>query len=69
MEEILESSTVVAKGVDTSIVLDKMIRNSMATVPHSMDLKYPILFEIAAILQGQLTPREGLKGNMEKCRF
>jgi glycerol-3-phosphate dehydrogenase (NAD+) len=30
-----------------------------------MDLKYPILFGIAAILQGQLTPREGLKGIMK----
>ena len=63
MEEILESSTEVAEGVDTSIALVKLIKQKFNG--YRMDLKYPILFEIAAILQGQLTPREGLKGIME----
>ena len=58
MEEILESSTEVAEGVDTSIALVKLIKQKFNG--YRMDLKYPILFGIAAILQGQLTPREVL---------
>jgi glycerol-3-phosphate dehydrogenase (NAD+) len=63
MEEILASSTEVAEGVDTSIALVNLIKAKCKG--YRMDLKYPILFGIAAILQGQLTPREGLKGIME----
>lgn len=63
MEEILASSTEVAEGVDTSIALVNLIK--LKCKGYRMDLKYPILFGIAAILQGQLTPREGLKGIME----
>lgn len=62
MEEILASSTEVAEGVDTSIALVNLIKQKCKG--YRMDLKYPILFGIAAILQGQLTPREGLKGIM-----
>lgn len=63
MDEILASSTEVAEGVDTSIALVNLIKQKCKG--YRMDLKYPILFGIAAILQGQLTPREGLKGIME----
>jgi glycerol-3-phosphate dehydrogenase (NAD+) len=63
MAEILASSTEVAEGVDTSIALVNLIK--LKCKGYRMDLKYPILFGIAAILQGQLTPREGLKGIME----
>ena len=63
MEEILASSTEVAEGVDTSIALVNLIK--LKCKGYRMDLKYPILFGIAAILQGQLTPREGLKGIMQ----
>jgi len=63
MEEILASTTEVAEGVDTSIALVNFIKKNCKG--YRMDLKYPILFGIAAILQGQLTPREGLKGIME----
>jgi glycerol-3-phosphate dehydrogenase len=63
MEEILASSSEVAEGVDTSIALVNLIK--LKCKGYRMDLKYPILFGIAAILQGQLTPREGLKGIME----
>lgn len=63
MEEILASSTEVAEGVDTSIALVNFIKENCKG--YRMDLKYPILFGIAKILQGELTPREGLKGIME----
>lgn len=63
MEEILASTTEVAEGVDTSIALINFIKKNCKG--YRMDLKYPILFGIAAILQGQLTPREGLKGIMD----
>lgn len=63
MQEILASSSEVAEGVDTSIALVNLIK--LKCKGYRMDLKYPILFGIAAILQGQLTPREGLKGIME----
>jgi glycerol-3-phosphate dehydrogenase (NAD+) len=63
MEEILASSVEVAEGVDTSIALVNLIKQKCRG--YRMDLKYPILFGIAAILKGDLTPREGLKGIME----
>lgn len=62
MEEILASSSEVAEGVDTSIALVNLIRTKCRG--YRLDLKYPILFGVAAILQGQLTPLEGLKGIM-----
>ena len=62
MEEILESTTEVAEGVDTSIALVNFIKTKCKG--YRLDLKYPILFGIAAILEGRLTPEEGLKGIM-----
>jgi glycerol-3-phosphate dehydrogenase (NAD+) len=62
MEQILADSTEVAEGVDTSIALVELIKSRCKG--YRMDLKYPILFGIAAILKGELTPREGLKGIM-----
>jgi glycerol-3-phosphate dehydrogenase (NAD+) len=62
MEEILASTTEVAEGVDTSIALVNLIRTECKG--YRLDLKYPILFGIADILEGKLTPEEGLKGIM-----
>lgn len=62
MEEILASSSEVAEGVDTSIALVDFIKTKLKG--YRLDLKYPILFGVAAILKGQLTPREGLQGIM-----
>lgn len=62
MEEILASTTEVAEGVDTSIALVKMIKSRCNG--YRLDLKYPILFGVANILQGTQTPAEGLKGLM-----
>lgn len=62
MEEILSSSTEVAEGVDTSIALVNLIKTKCKG--YRLDLKYPILFGVAAILEGKLTPLEGLKGIM-----
>jgi len=63
MEEILASSKEVAEGVDTSIALVNMIKTKCKG--YRLDLKYPILFGVADILQGKLTPLEGLKGIMQ----
>jgi glycerol-3-phosphate dehydrogenase len=61
-EEIKASSSEVAEGVDTSIALVNFIKKRFKG--YRMDLKYPILFGIAAIVEGELTPAEGLKGIM-----
>ena len=62
MKEILESTTEVAEGVDTSIALVNFIKTRCKG--YRLDLKYPILFGVAAILEGELTPLDGLKGIM-----
>ncbi len=62
MEEILASSSEVAEGVDTSIALVNFIKQNCKG--YRLDLKYPILFGVADILQGKLTPLDGLKGIM-----
>jgi len=62
MKEILESTTEVAEGIDTSIALVNLIKKRCNG--YRLDLKYPILFGVAEILQGNQTPLEGLKGLM-----
>lgn len=62
MEEIRASTTEVAEGVATSMALVKMIKEKCKG--YRLDLKYPILFGVANILEGKQTPREGLEGLM-----
>lgn len=62
MQEILDSSTEVAEGVETSKALVKLIKQKCKG--YRLDLKYPILFGVASILEGNLTPLEGLEGVM-----
>eukprot|EP00586_Coscinodiscus_wailesii_P008411 CAMPEP_0172522716 /NCGR_PEP_ID=MMETSP1066-20121228/293278_1 /TAXON_ID=671091 /ORGANISM="Coscinodiscus wailesii, Strain CCMP2513" /LENGTH=337 /DNA_ID=CAMNT_0013305747 /DNA_START=887 /DNA_END=1900 /DNA_ORIENTATION=- len=62
MSQILSSTTEVAEGVDTSIALVKMIKKKCKG--YRLDLKYPILFGVAAILEGKQTPEDGLRGLM-----
>lgn len=62
MEEILASTTEVAEGVETSKALVKMIKKKCKG--YRLDLKFPILFGVADILEGRQTPEEGLKGLM-----
>ena len=62
MEEILASTTEVAEGVETSKALVNLIRTKCKG--YRLDLKFPILFGIASILEGELTPEDGLKGIM-----
>lgn len=62
MQEILSSTTEVAEGVDTSIALVKFIKTNCKG--YRLDLKYPILFGVANILEGKQTPLDGLKGLM-----
>lgn len=62
MQDILASTTEVAEGVDTSIALVKMIKKKCKG--YRLDLKYPILFGVANILEGKQTPAEGLEGLM-----
>jgi len=61
-EEILASTTEVAEGVDTSIALVKMIKKRCKG--YRLDLKYPILFGVADIIEGKMKPLEGLQGLM-----
>mmetsp|Transcript_5611 Transcript_5611/g.10665 ORF Transcript_5611/g.10665 Transcript_5611/m.10665 type:complete len:145 (-) Transcript_5611:274-708(-) len=62
MEEILASTTEVAEGVDTAIALRAMIKKRLKG--YRLDLKYPILFGVAEILEGDQTPMNGMKGLM-----
>jgi glycerol-3-phosphate dehydrogenase (NAD+) len=62
MEEILASTTEVAEGVETSKALVKMIKARCKG--YRLDLKFPILFGVADILEGKQTPEDGLKGLM-----
>ena len=62
MEDILASSTEVAEGVETSKALVRMIKSRLNG--YRLDLKYPILFGVADILEGKQTPQEGLEGLM-----
>lgn len=62
MDQILASTTEVAEGVDTSIALVNLIKTRCKG--YRLDLKYPILFGVARILQGEQTPLEGLQGLM-----
>ncbi|GFH55783.1 hypothetical protein CTEN210_12259 [Chaetoceros tenuissimus] len=62
MEEILASTTEVAEGVETSKALVRMIKKRCKG--YRLDLKYPILFGVADILEGRQTPEDGLKGLM-----
>ena len=61
-EEIRASMNEVAEGVDTSIALVKMIKKRCKG--YRLDLKYPILFGVADIIEGNMKPLEGLQGLM-----
>ena len=63
MEEILKSTNEVAEGVATSLALVRFLREKVGG--YRLDLKYPILFGVANILEGKQTPAEGLTGLME----
>lgn len=63
LEDILSTSRQIAEGVPTARALVKWLsgasdENSAAYL--RARLKYPILYGVAAILDGHLTPREGL---------
>jgi glycerol-3-phosphate dehydrogenase (NAD+) len=62
MEEIRASTTEVAEGVDTALAVVNLIQAKCNG--YRMDLKYPILFGIARILEGKQTPLEGLEALM-----
>jgi hypothetical protein len=62
MSEILESTTEVAEGVDTALAVVRLIEKECKG--YRLDLKYPILFGIARILEGKQTPLEGLEALM-----
>lgn len=49
----------VAEGVDTSIALVKMIKEKCKG--YRLDLKYPILFGMADIIEGRMKPMEGMQ--------
>lgn len=61
-EQIRASMEEVAEGVDTSIALVKMIKKRCNG--YRLDLKYPILFGVADIIEGKMKPLEGLQGLM-----
>mmetsp|Transcript_159164 Transcript_159164/g.305344 ORF Transcript_159164/g.305344 Transcript_159164/m.305344 type:complete len:354 (+) Transcript_159164:3-1064(+) len=64
LEEILESMSQVAEGVATARALTELIDQKVKG--YRKDLKYPILYGVKAILDGEISPREGLMLLMEK---
>lgn len=64
IDEILDSMSEVAEGVATARALKQLVNDRVKG--YRKDLKYPILFGVADILDGTLSPREGLTLLMEK---
>jgi glycerol-3-phosphate dehydrogenase (NAD+) len=60
LEEILASSTEVAEGYATSLSLVDFLLEKLPR-SYRMDLKFPILFGVAAVLKGQNTPDNGMR--------
>lgn len=58
LDDILGSSTEVAEGAATALSLVQLILKSNRS--YRKDLKFPIIFGVAEILEGKRTPREGL---------
>lgn len=62
LEDILNTSRQIAEGVPTARALVKWLGGGAENSPMAIraSLKYPILYGVAAILDGKITPREGL---------
>lgn len=62
LEDILSTSRQIAEGVATAKALVKWLGGGEENSPMAIraSLKYPILYGVAAILDGKITPREGL---------
>jgi len=64
LEDILETLEGTAEGVATARALTQLVNARVKG--YRKDLKYPILFGVASILNGEISPREGLVLLMEK---
>lgn len=62
LKDILKSSTEVVEGVPTAMALAKLIKRYDKSF--RVDLKFPIIFGVSRILEGKITPREGLEAIM-----
>jgi len=62
LNDILDSATEVAEGVETAFALERLIKRNHKS--YRLDLKFPIVFGVAEILRGDSTPREGLESLM-----
>lgn len=62
LEDILSTSRQIAEGVATARALVEWLGGSEENTPASLraSLRYPILCGVSAILDGKITPREGL---------
>ena len=62
LEDILNTSRQIAEGVETARALVRWLGGDDETSATSLraSLKYPILYGVAAILDGKITPKEGL---------
>ena len=62
LQDILDSVSEVAEGVETAFALERLIKASHRS--YRLDLKFPIVFGVVEILRGNRTPREGLQDLM-----
>lgn len=62
LQDILDTQTEVAEGVETAFALERLIKKSHRS--YRLDLKFPIIFGVAEILRGDRTPKEGLESLM-----
>eukprot|EP00639_Heterosigma_akashiwo_P017014 CAMPEP_0206383914 /NCGR_PEP_ID=MMETSP0294-20121207/14249_1 /ASSEMBLY_ACC=CAM_ASM_000327 /TAXON_ID=39354 /ORGANISM="Heterosigma akashiwo, Strain CCMP2393" /LENGTH=239 /DNA_ID=CAMNT_0053834097 /DNA_START=641 /DNA_END=1356 /DNA_ORIENTATION=- len=62
VQDILGSMNEVSEGVQTSYALVDLIRRKDHS--YRIDLKYPILMGVNRILEGEITPEEGLQNLM-----
>ncbi len=63
LETILKSIDGVSEGVFTALALEQLIITKVR--PTVVDVKFPIISGVAAILKGKITPRIGLKFLMQ----
>ena len=63
LADILGSTDEVAEGVATSRAIAQLLEQRVRG--YRRDLKFPILLGVAAILDGKLTPRQGLEKLMQ----
>lgn len=63
LEQVLSSLDGVSEGIYTSLALQQLICTKVK--PEVVDFKFPIIAGVASIVQGNMTPRQGMTKLMQ----